>query len=107
MSEARLETVGKAGRWQVTTETSTYVIDLDAGSCTRVPDAGLGTVRGLRPAQNSVLRRDHEAVRLASVIKAEVGEPMILVLHVRRDDVLTVRQSTLVRQIRCLTPGRV
>lgn len=36
----------RTGQWQVTTETSLYLVDLDAQSVTRVPDAGAGTPRG-------------------------------------------------------------
>lgn len=103
MSETGLvEAIGAAGRWQVTTETSTYVIDLDAQTCIRVPDAGLGSLHGLPPAQNAALRRDHEPVCLASVTAAVVGTPLILLLDVRGDGVLTLRRSTCVRQIRPL-----
>jgi hypothetical protein len=35
----------RAGRWQVTTETSLYLVDLDLHLVTRVPDAGTGTPR--------------------------------------------------------------
>jgi hypothetical protein len=80
-------------------ETSTYMIDLDAGQSIRVPDAGLG----LPPARVAAMRRDHESVRLISVTRAEVGEPLLLMLDVRQDGVVTVRRSTLVRQIRRLT----
>jgi hypothetical protein len=96
------ETVGGSGVWQVTTETSTYVIDLDAGHCVRVPDAGLGQVPGMPPAQVAAMRRDHEPISLVAVVKAEVGHPLLMVLDVRRDGVPTVRRSTVVRQIRRL-----
>lgn len=97
-----LSSLGSSGLWQVTTETSTYVIDLDAGHCIRVPDAGLGQVPELPPAKVAAMRRDQEPIALMAVPRAEVGQPLVLVLNLRGDGVVTVRQSTIVRDIRRL-----
>lgn len=96
------DAVGVTGRWQITTETALYVVDMDARTCVRVPDAGLGTVDGLSPAVVSAKRLDHQPIPLVSLIRAELGEPLLLVLDLRGDGVKTVRQSTVVRDIRSL-----
>lgn len=93
--------VGRDGRWQVTTETATYVLDLDNKRCVRVPDAGLG-LPGLPPAEVAVLRKDHASVPLISVECARVGQPLVVVIDVRGDGILTVRRTTIVRQVRRL-----
>jgi hypothetical protein len=84
--------VGTAGRWRVTTETSTYLLDLDAGLATRAPTT---RAAGGIPA----MRRDNEPVRLHSVALAEVGEPLVLVLDAGGNGALTLRRSTPVRSI--------
>jgi hypothetical protein len=88
------------GRWQVTTETSVYLLDLDAKRVTRVPDAGAGPPPGLSPAPVASLRRDHESVPLLGLIKCAVGEPMRLLIDIRGDGVSTLRTTTIVRHLR-------
>lgn len=83
--------LGTTGRWRVTTATSTYLLDLDAGLATRSPTSRPGSVI---PA----MRRDREPVRLRSVALAEVGAPLVLVLAAG-SGALTLRRSTPVRQI--------
>jgi hypothetical protein len=90
------------GQWQVTTETSLYLLDLDAQLVTRVPDAGAGTPPGLSPAPIASLRRDHEPVPLLELIQCELGAPLRMLLDVRRDGVPTLRVSTHVSQLRGL-----
>lgn len=95
----------RAGLWQVTTETSLYLIDLDAGLVTRVPDAGAGTLPGLSPVAIASLRRDHEQVTLIKLIECELERPLRMLLDLRRDGVVTLRTTTCVREIRPLGPG--
>lgn len=95
-------TTPQAGRWQVTTETSVYLLDLDDGHVTRVPDAGAGNADRRPPVAIAVLRRDHEPIKLLEVMRCEVGLPMQLVLDVRRDGLPTLRTSTRVRDLRRL-----
>lgn len=92
-----------AGRWQVTTETSVYLLDLDADRVIRVPDAGAGPPAGLAPAAIASLRRDHESVPLIELLSCAVGEPMRLIIDLRRDGVSTLRTTTIVRHLRELT----
>jgi hypothetical protein len=88
--------LGATGRWRVSTESSTYLLDLDAGVATRSP-AGAAV-----PA----MRRDHEPVRLHSVALAEVGAPLALVLDGGGNGALTLRRSTPVREIVRLTAAQ-
>jgi hypothetical protein len=101
----------KTGRWQVTTETSVYLLDLAARQLIRVPDAGTGNPDGPPPIAISSLRRDHEPVALLRVLHCELGAPMQLVLDIRRDGIPTLRATTCVRDLRELDtaddpPGR-
>jgi hypothetical protein len=59
MNETEAETPG-AGRWQVTTETSVYLLDLDAKRITRLPDAGAGA------GQDYPQRQSHRCVAIMS-----------------------------------------
>ncbi len=91
-----------SGRWQVTTETSTYLLDLDARLVTRVPDAGAGTPDGLSGVSIASLRRDHEPIPLIELVRCEPGQPMRVLLDVREDGISTMRTTTTVRNIRKL-----
>jgi hypothetical protein len=95
----------RTGRWQVTTETSLYLVDLDAHLVTRVPDAGAGTPPGLSPVAIASLRRDHEPVTLIELIECQLDRPLRMLLDVRRDGVPTLRVSTHVRELRELSPA--
>lgn len=99
MNTTATETSG-TGRWQVTTETSIYLLDLDAKRVTRVPDAGAGPPAGFSPAAIAALRRDHESVPLLKLITCVVGEPMRMLIDLRRDGVCTLRTTTVVRHLR-------
>jgi hypothetical protein len=90
----------RTGQWQVTTETSLYLVDLDAQSVTRVPDAGAGTPPGLSPVAIASLRRDHEPVTLIELIECQLDRPLRMLLDLRRDGVPTLRVSTHVRELR-------
>jgi hypothetical protein len=102
MGEAASETP-LAGRWQVTTETSVYLLDLDKNQVTRVPDAGAGPPPGLSPPAIAWLRRDHEPVSLLKLVTCTVGEPMRMLIDIRRDGVITLRMTTVVRHLRELS----
>lgn len=91
------------GRWQVTTETSVYLLELDLKQVTRVPDAGAGPPSGFSPAAIASLRRDHEPVPLLKLITCAVDEPMRMLIDVRRDGVCTLRTTTVVRHLRELS----
>lgn len=65
----------RTGQWQVATETSLYVVDLDARLVTRVPDAGAGTRPGLSPVAIASLRRDYEPVTLIELIECQLDRP--------------------------------
>lgn len=95
----------RTGRWQVTTETSVYLVDLDAELVTRVPDAGAGTSPGLVPAAIASLRRDYEPVVLLELINCELDGPLRMLLDIRRDGVPTLRVSTHVRELLELDPS--
>jgi hypothetical protein len=90
-----------AGCWQVTTEASLHVLDLDRRRVLRVPGGGVG---GMPVA---ALRRDHAESGLLRVCRCVVGKPMVLLVVVRQDGVPTLRTTTAVRAIRALPePGR-
>jgi hypothetical protein len=96
----------KSGRWQVTTEASLYLIDLDAQSVTRIPDAGAGTLPGETPVAMASLRRDHQPIPLLELIQCELGKPLRMLLDIRCDGIATLRVSTLVRELRELGEPR-
>jgi hypothetical protein len=88
----------------VHTQTAIYLINLDQCAVTRYPDAS----NPLRPNDLrddgedyavSKLRSDTEPVPLVQLRILAVGEPMILVLGIRDDGVLTIRPTTPVRAI--------
>jgi hypothetical protein len=91
--------------WQVTTETSVYLLDLDANLATRVPDAGAGPPDGMAALPIASLRRDHEQVPLIRLVCCTVSRPMCMMLDLRRDGVPTLRTTTTVRQLRALNGG--
>ncbi len=92
-----------AGRWQVTTETSVYLLDLDDRRVTRVPDAGAGPPTGLAMPPMATLRRDHESLPLLELISCAVGQPMSMTIVVRQDGIATLRTTTIVRHLHELT----
>lgn len=78
------------GRWLMSTETSRYVIDLDARTITRSPGDGEDALD---------LRRDDEVVPLLRLNSCERGASAVLLLDVRGDGVATLRMTTPVRRI--------
>jgi hypothetical protein len=83
-----------AGEWEVVTETSTYIVDVEAMTATRLA-VGAGSLDGARVPRYE-LRRDGKPMRLLVLPAPVVGEPWDLVLDVRGDGVPTVRRTTLV-----------
>ncbi len=85
---------GAGGRWQITTETcSTYVLDLDERTITRV-------------AELRALRRDHEPLRLHQVIEGRVGASGRFIVQVRADDLPTLRITSHIIDLRNLSDGQ-
>lgn len=83
------------GSWLVTTETSSYLLDLDAQTATRYPGTGTGNDMDHLVAD---LRRDADAIPLLGVT-CTVGKLMVLALDLRGDGVLTARLTTAVTRI--------
>lgn len=100
--ERRLE---GPGRWLVSTESSSYLLELDeSGSGTVVRHAGEGRgpapeADGLPPAVAVDLRRDGDPIRVLSADVPVIGRPWTLLLAIRDDGVPTVRNTTFVRQV--------
>ena len=80
------------GRWQVTTETSTYLLDFDLQTALRVPDSGAGAA----DARPSSLRGDHLPVRLLRLAALQIGRPMVLYVSLEDPDIITIRRTTVV-----------
>jgi hypothetical protein len=98
-------TAPSTGRWEVVTETSIYLLDLDDQRVTRVPDAGAGPPPGFHAVPIAALRCDHEPVPLLALISCAVGHPMRMIIDVRRDGIGTLRTTTIVRRLRQLPGG--
>jgi hypothetical protein len=98
-------TLAGPGSWCVITETSSYVLDLDAGGTgTLVRRAGTGQgfapeAVDLPPPLAVELRRDGESIPVHWAEVPVVGRPWTLLLDVRRDGLSTLRRTTIVRQI--------
>lgn len=90
------------GRWLVATETSSYMLDLDARTARRIPGYGVGSLDGL-PLHTALLRRDDTDIELEQIIELTVGKPMMLLLDLRQDGVMTLRRSTIVAAISAVT----
>ena len=81
--------VSSTGCWVVSTESGTvHLLDLDRGVVTRFRPS-----RSLVKGSPAELRRDGEDIPLISVV-AVLGYPMCLMLAVRDDGVMTLRQTT-------------
>ena len=88
------------GRYKVTTESSTYILDLDQRTLTRSPGDGAGTHPEATSAKYvAALRRDAETLTLHELITLRVDASMIANIQVRDDDVTTLRRTTIVRHI--------
>ena len=92
------------GRWQITTETSLYLLDLDARTMLRVPGAGAGVQhspdRG--PIPVTALDSDHHVVRLQTLLHCHTGDSMYLLTEPLPDGSIVLRGTTVVQQIRRL-----
>lgn len=93
------------GRWLVTTETSTYVLELgDTGTGSLVRHVGEGGGAALEAAELPPpiavnLRGDGERIPVVWAVGPVVGEPWVLLLDVRRDGVPTLRRTNIVRHV--------
>lgn len=93
------------GRWVVSTESSSYLLELDeSGTGTVVRHVGEGQgpapeAEDLPPAVAVGLRRDGDPIPLLSADVPVVGRPRTLMLGIRGDGVPTIRNTTFVRQI--------
>lgn len=89
-----LDVMTETGRFELETESgSRYLIELaDARTLTRIPSDGPG----------SGLRRDEDAIAIVDAGAVEVGRSAVFWLDLRRDGVITVRQTTPVRSVRRL-----
>jgi len=93
------------GRWLVTTETSTYVLELDemgTGSLVRHAGEGVGPApetTELPPPISVNLRRDAEHIPVMWAGAPVVGQPWALLLDLRGDGISTIRITNIVRQI--------
>lgn len=93
------------GRWLVSTESSSYLLELDAsgvGTVVRHVGDGQGPApeaEGSPPAVAVGLRRDGDAIPVLSAAVPVVGRPWTLQLDIRGDGVPTIRNTTFVRQI--------
>lgn len=87
---------GTVGRWSVRTATSTYLLDFDARTATRMPaDAPDSDAHDV-----AALRRDTAAIPILEMSPVTVGAPMNLLLNVTGDpEIVTLRQTTPVREI--------
>lgn len=79
-----------SGRWRISTESSTYVLDLDTRISTRIPGDGEDAVG---------LRRDGAALPLIRLVTCERGAAAMLLLDVRGDGYPTLRMTTSVQRI--------
>ena len=92
------------GLWQITTETSVYLIDLDHRRFRRIPGAAAGTHRTDDAVLVEVrdLPGDFGWLPLLELLMCRLGEPL-LALEGTPDTETTWRQSTLVQNIRLLS----
>ncbi len=106
------------GAWEVVTASnSTYVVDLDAGTLTRTPDAQRvaawiesgGERMPIAPLpvglddQTPGLRRDHEPIRLLHLEPVRLGYYMITLLDLVGDGATaTTRSTNVVQRVRRL-----
>lgn len=99
------------GRWEVTTESSRYIIDLDAQTLMRVPGSNpehhrpdrypsRAHARGAdRHPSRSRLRKDEEILPLLEMSPVIVGYPLRVLIDILGNGVVTARRSTPVVSI--------
>lgn len=88
------------GRWQVTTEASIYVLDLDARNFIRLP--GAGPRADSQAIAVTAMLGDHRPLPLVAVGLCVVGDNLILLSEPRPDGTVNYRHSTYVLEIRRL-----
>lgn len=99
------------GRWEVTTESSRYIVDLDQRTLTRipggspehhkpdrVPSRAFSRDADRHPAR-SRLRKDEQQIPLLDMSPVVVGYPLKVLLDIVGNGVVTVRRSTPVVSI--------
>ena len=90
------------GRWQITTKTSIYVLDLDHRQVTRIPGAagehGIDKATGIIYVVRT-FTGDRQPQKLDRLIRCRRGEPMYLHLT-RGPDGVAALVSTPIREIR-------
>lgn len=79
----------------VTTESGSYVIDLEKETAIRSPRKDV-TADDVYAAD---LRRDNEEVKVISVVTLKYDEPMVLRLDIREDGIETLRTTTKVQNV--------
>ena len=80
----------KAGRWQIDTVGSTYIVDIEGRTAVRLP-------RSARLCDYTIahLRRDGEHLPLLAEPRVALGQSMTLALQVREDGpAITLRVTT-------------
>lgn len=88
------------GRWQITTEASLYVLDLDTRSFTRLP--GAGALADSQAIAVTTLPGDHQPLPLFAVLQCTLGYNLILLSEPNPDGSINYRVSTYVLEIRRL-----
>jgi hypothetical protein len=99
------------GRWEVTTESSRYIIDLDESTITRVPGSSpehhkedrvpsrAFSRKADRHPSRSRLREDEKQVPLLEMSPVFIGHPLKVLLDIVGNGIVTVRRSTPVISI--------
>jgi len=85
------------GQWIVLTEASLYLLDMDARTITRSPYGGMGPDSKDTKLLVASLRQDNSALPLVDLLPVKTGEPMSMIVDVRKDGFLTSRHTTHVR----------
>lgn len=79
----------------VTTESGSYVLDLEKETAIRTPRKDV-TAEDVYAAD---LRRDNEEVKIISLVTLKIDEPMVMVLDIREDGIETIRTTTNVKEV--------
>ena len=79
----------------VTTESGSYIIDLEKETAIRTPRKDIDPTE----VYTADLRRDNEEVKLLSLITLKYNEPMVMMLDIRKDGIETLRTTTKVQTI--------
>lgn len=91
------------GTWRIVTESSQYLLDLDARTIVREPGAGAIAANPDSPELADVLvrplRRDGDVLPLVNFTGARVGERMLYHVDVLHNGTTTLRFTTHVQRI--------